>query len=82
MNTSVPACLSRCPDNYYQDPISNNCKVGSTCPASPVAYFADDTTNKCVKTCPNNTFADSSTRRCLIFCSSGFFADSTTWKCV
>lgn len=81
MNTSTPTCLSRCPDNYYQDPISNNCKVGGTCPSSPVKYFADDTTNKCVKTCPNNTFADI-TGRCLIFCSSGYFADSTTWKCV
>jgi hypothetical protein len=81
-NDSSPYCVIRCPDNYYANPLDKNCKLGGTCPTSPIRYFADDTTNMCVQFCPNNTFADITTGRCLVYCSSTYFADKTTWRCV
>ena len=81
-NDSTPKCVSRCPDNYYGYPVDRNCKLGGSCPTSPVRYFADETTNLCVVYCPVNTFADNSTGRCLVFCSSNYYADPTTWQCV
>ena len=73
-SVTVPLCVTKCPSNYYAYPIDRKCYAGGSCPTTPVAYFADDTTSTCVTTCPSGYFKDTATGRCLIYCSSGSFA--------
>jgi hypothetical protein len=82
VNASIPICVTICPANYYAYPINRRCYSGGSCPTTPVAYFADDTTNLCVLSCPSGYFADTFTGRCLIYCSSGFFAYAANKSCV
>jgi len=44
--------------------------------------FADNSTNFCVATCPENSWADNYTYACVTVCTDGTFADDSTWKCV
>lgn len=52
MPGSRPNCTYQCPQNYYASPLDRICKVATSCPTTPVRYFADDTTNLCVINCP------------------------------
>mgnify|MGYP000412752396 CR=1 FL=1 len=81
-NVTVPLCVTKCPSNYYAYPIDRKCYQGGSCPTSPVAYYADDTTSLCVLDCPVGYFSDSTTGRCLIYCSSGFFANEASRACL
>ena len=51
MPGTKPNCTSKCPQNYYADPIDRTCKVATDCPTTPVRYYADDTTRTCEE-CP------------------------------
>ena len=51
------------------------------CPTYP-SYFANLTTQRCVKYCPNGTYADNMTRKCVTTCPAGSYAENSTWRCV
>lgn len=76
-------CVSRCYANYYAD-LDRICVTAQNCPQSPIMYYGDDLSNKCVQECPYNssTFGENSTQKCVFFCSLGTFADDITGKCV
>ena len=75
MPGTKPNCTSKCPQNYYADPIDRTCKVATDCPTTPVRYYADDTTNLCVTDCPPNYYTDPASSRCVVFCSINYFSD-------
>lgn len=78
MSGSTPNCTTRCPNNYYANPVNRVCVVGGTCPTSPGPYFSDDTTNLCVLRCPANYFADIASGRCLVYCSNNYWGDDSS----
>ena len=52
-------CTSRCYANYYAN-LQGVCVAAMSCPATPVPYYGDDTTNLCVTECPydKGTYAE------------------------
>jgi hypothetical protein len=44
---AIRLCVEKCYPNYYAN-LSRFCVDASSCPSSPVAYFGDDSTGKCV----------------------------------
>lgn len=44
---SERTCVDTCYPNYYAD-LNRTCVAASSCPSSPIPYFADDSTGKCV----------------------------------
>ena len=76
-----------CIDNYYEEPISNNCV--DLCPSVPTETFGDNHTRQCLTSCPSNSYAYTDTYKCLDDCpttstvtGSRLFRDKTNWKCV
>jgi hypothetical protein len=49
--TIVRICTDKCYPNYYAN-ISGICVVASECPSSPVKYYGDSLSGKCVTKCP------------------------------
>ncbi len=71
-------CVSKCPNNKFGD-LENKICV-DLCSG---IYYADNSTNTCVLTCPTNPsyYADSNSNICVFTCSSGY-SDNSTRKCV
>lgn len=57
-------CVRKCPDHLYANPNNNLCVVPLGC---PTMYFADNSTNNCVKICPADidTYGETVSMTCV-----------------
>jgi hypothetical protein len=69
-------CVQSCPQGYYANS-TGECVVPASCNPST---FADNSTTKCVGTCPAGSFADNSSHYCIAVCPDGTYGDNL--KCV
>lgn len=78
-------CYTECiTPGYYRDP-QNSRSCQPICSFSPVKYYADDTTMKCVLKCPSYPqyyYAYDPDRVCRIECPSSTMRDTKTLTCV
>lgn len=75
-------CVDVCPrysssGNLFADLTTNNCVVGSSCPANT---YIDYDSNTCVSACPNGTYYYQS--ECVYHCPHDYFIDASTQSCV
>ena len=72
-------CMTECLPTFYGDPLTNDCR--QTCSAATL--FADNSTGRCVGTCPEDPDFYGYNRVCYDYCPlAGWYAENGTRECL